>query len=126
MNFDWSSWDTGRKIIVIGFALALISFGLTWEASWPRASYTFSGFSKGWPLIGLAGLLVPLLAVLRGGPVKKMLGFIGAAFALAIGITFALTAVKEVSTGTRYLVQYGCYVYLLASAAVGVGVGMAE
>ena len=126
MKIDWANWDLGAKIVLIAAGLALCSFFLPWSFSPRSAAYTLTGFRHGWPLIGLVFFIVPLLQLVRGGSVKKMVGYTCAGLALAVGVGFVVSANVQFSVRSINVSSWGSYVYIMTAVALGVGVHMNE
>ncbi len=126
MKIDWAGWDTGRRIVFIAACIALVSFLLPWSKPNWRATITYNGFSQGWPLLGLGAFGYVLVQQLRGQSVGKMIGYACAAVALILGIVFVLTTTFETAVKTFYVSEWGSYVYIASTVALGVGVHMTE
>ncbi len=127
MKVDWAGWDNGRKLLFVVSCVALVSFFLPWTKSMPRGSFTFAGYTQGWPMLGLLGFAFPLFQLLKGGAINKIAGYAGAVFAIALGIYFVATGTTPHGADMhRVAVTWGSYVYVLSCAALAVSVNMAE
>lgn len=119
MQIDWNGMSTGRKVMVVCAAVALVSFFLPWAKAHPLRAHTFNGFSIGWPLIGLGLLVSGAFMALKGGGKKMIFVGLGVA-AAAVGIVFAATetwgTVKVVNVS-----QWGSYVYIVSALGFTVG-----
>ena len=125
-TFDWKKLSTTDKVIAVTAAVALIALFLPWEGySGVFGSYTKSGLSSSWGLIG--GLLIVLAGVyivfLRAGSNMPKFSYGPGVIVLGLSVIGAVLVILRWATlprvsfqGTSYSYgpQVGIYLTLIA------------
>ena len=114
MQFDLKRIDLGYKIMLAGILLAFISLFLPW------ADVSFGGKQNAFPegefLIFLP-YLYPIIQIIRGAAVQKIVGFVCALLPLAGGVFWAYIY----SSDYHQEPMAGVFLFTLASVAVLAG-----
>ncbi|MBO9600228.1 MAG: hypothetical protein J7559_20725 [Cohnella sp.] len=118
MNFNFSAWNLGGKTIFVSTCLAVLSQFFTWV---DIGFYSENGFSQDGYLF-LICFLYPIIRLLQGKSINKLGGYVSAIAGVVCGIAYINWKSAELFGVSINAAGSGPYVFIVASALLGLGV----
>ena len=118
MNFNFSAWSMGGKTIFISACLGVLSQFFTWV---DIGFYSENGFKQDGYLF-LICFLYPVIRLLQGKSINKLVGYVSAIAGIVCGIAYINWKSTDMLGISINAAGSGPYVFIVASALLALGV----